>query len=85
MKSVRFVELNICRTVQEIMCKLNDDELGDLRTRHFWMKAEHLRMQAKVGKVTKQFRLGPISAALSSVVYVPSAASFSEQRLVIAL
>jgi len=57
---MRFVELNICRTVQEIMCKLNDDELGDLRTRHFWMKAEHLRMQAKVGKVTKQFRLGPI-------------------------
>jgi len=45
---IHFVEFEIYRTVQEIMCKLNDHELGDLRTRHFWRKAEHLRIQAKV-------------------------------------
>ena len=50
-----FVELQTYRTVQEIMCKLNDDELGELRTRQFWRKAEHLKMQAKVGQITEQF------------------------------
>ena len=50
-----FVELQTYRTVQEIMCKLNDHELGELRTRQFWRKAEHLKMQAKVGQITEQF------------------------------
>ena len=59
-----YIELKIYRTVQEIMCKLNDHELGDLRTRHFWRKAERLKMQAKVSQVTEQFRVGLFSAAL---------------------
>ena len=34
------------------MSKLNDHDLGELRTRQFWRKAEHLKMQAKVGQIT---------------------------------
>lgn len=37
-----------CRTVKEIMCKLNDLEVEELRTRNFWRKAERLRVHAKV-------------------------------------
>ena len=44
--------LKIYRTVQKIMSKLNDYDLGELRTRQFWREAEHLKMQAKVGQIT---------------------------------
>ena len=59
------------------MCKLNDHELGDLRTRQFWRKAEHMRMQAKVGQVTDQFRVGSFATSLSVPLYDLSAYSGS--------
>ena len=65
-----FVELKTYRTVQEIMCKLNDHELGELRTRQFWRKAEHLKMQAKVGQITEQFWEGSFPMALSHPVFI---------------
>ena len=74
-----YIELKIYRTVQDIMCKLNDHELEDLRTRHFWSKAKHLKMQAKVSQGTEQFRVGSFSAALSGLVKVWSAGSFPIQ------
>ena len=40
----------VVRTVQEIICKLNDDEEKDLKASPFWRKAESLIMQAKVSK-----------------------------------
>ena len=63
-----FVELKTYRTVQEIMCKLNDHEVGELRTRQFWRKAEHLRMQAKVGQITEQFWEGSFPTALCLIL-----------------
>ncbi|XP_020622103.1 DENN domain-containing protein 3-like [Orbicella faveolata] len=67
---MRFVELKIYRTVQEIMCKLDDHELGDLRTRHFWRKAEHLRMQAKEKVDFRRDRKEVVTSAIPSTPLV---------------
>lgn len=45
--SSRNVQLFPTKTVQEIICKLNDDEEKDLKASPFWRKAESLIMQAK--------------------------------------
>ena len=42
-------------------------------------------MQAKVGQVTEQFRVGSFATSLSGPVYDLSAGSFPIQRLVIKL
>ncbi|XP_078372153.1 DENN domain-containing protein 3-like [Oculina patagonica] len=66
--SSRNVQLFPTTTVQEIMCKLKDDEVEELRTRHFWRKAEHLRLQSKE-KV--DFRLDRKEVVTSAIPSTP--------------
>ena len=34
--------------MQEVLCKMKPEQLGELKTRSFWRKTEMLRTQAKV-------------------------------------
>ncbi|XP_022784888.1 DENN domain-containing protein 3-like [Stylophora pistillata] len=45
--SSRSAQLFPSSTVKEIICKLSDSEVAELKTRHFWRKAELLRIDAK--------------------------------------
>lgn len=64
--SSRNVQIFPTKTVQEIMCKLHDSELEELRTRHFWRKAEHLRRQAEEKVHFRRDRKEVVTSAIPS-------------------
>lgn len=53
-------------TVKEIMCKLSDLEVEELRTRHFWRKAERLRVNAKEKWNYRRARKEVVTSAIPS-------------------